>query len=169
MTIDNWTGFDIPASSLDEAADWIARLDSDSVSPQDQYVFMCWLEKSYSNRRAYEELSLSWAKFSLLKSSEHLIDVPQVLQFPILDGAKTMAWHNREATWWARVDFRTPIIVLAGLIVSILATPLPTSPEIQDPMVKSSSQNHSITEIADLAVKFDKSNNIQSLGFSALD
>ena len=47
-----------------EASEWIARLQSESVSSADRAAFEAWREASPRNQRAYEELSVTWQRFT---------------------------------------------------------------------------------------------------------
>jgi len=57
----------IPARALDEAAGWIARLRSDSVSEQDQQGFALWLAADACHRRAMDSMLDMWDDLAVVK------------------------------------------------------------------------------------------------------
>lgn len=82
MTIDEWVGEGIPDEVSEQAARWIAILDSDDIDPLEWKRFSEWLEKDPINRWAFEELSEVWARLETLGDSRHLLEESQVLDFP---------------------------------------------------------------------------------------
>jgi ferric-dicitrate binding protein FerR (iron transport regulator) len=83
MSIDEWIGSGIPEDISDEAAHWIARLDSDSVDANDWHEFSIWLNKDPQNPWAFEELSEMWARLETLGDLQHMLDKSKVLHFPL--------------------------------------------------------------------------------------
>ena len=82
MSIDEWVGFEIPEEISDQAAQWIARLDSDSLNDEDYEQFSIWLEQDPVHRSAFEELSEMWARIGTLGEYKHQIHESKVLNFP---------------------------------------------------------------------------------------
>jgi ferric-dicitrate binding protein FerR (iron transport regulator) len=116
MSIDEWVGFEIPEEISNQAAQWIARLDSDSINDDDYKAFSNWLEEDPINRFAFEELSEMWARIGTLGEYKHQINESKVLNFPqSTNHIKTAS--NRPSN----VQQITAIIlILIGLAVPII-------------------------------------------------
>lgn len=82
MNIEEWSGYEVSELVLEEAANWIASLDSKSLDENGQIAFYDWLQAHPSHRHAYLELSELWAKSSCIKSMEHMVEKSQVVPFP---------------------------------------------------------------------------------------
>lgn len=82
MNIEEWSGYEVSELVLEEAAIWIAALDSNNLDESRQIAFYEWLQAHPSHQHAYLELSELWAKSSCIKSMEHMVEKSQVLPFP---------------------------------------------------------------------------------------
>lgn len=82
MSLDGWIGVGISDEVIEQAHSWIARLDSNLITDGERLQFWHWLDESPEHRWAYEELSESWAKLSMLKDAEHQVDRSRVVAFP---------------------------------------------------------------------------------------
>jgi ferric-dicitrate binding protein FerR (iron transport regulator) len=82
LNIEEWSGFELSELVLEEAANWIAALDSKTLDETGQIAFYDWLQAHPSHQHAYLELSELWAKSSCIKSMEHLVERSQVVTFP---------------------------------------------------------------------------------------
>lgn len=82
MNIEEWSGYEVSELVLEEAANWIASLDSNSLDDNQQITFYTWLQEHPSHQHAYLELSELWAKSSCIKSMEHMVEKSKVLTFP---------------------------------------------------------------------------------------
>ncbi|WP_339719645.1 DUF4880 domain-containing protein [uncultured Paraglaciecola sp.] len=82
MNIEEWSGYEVSEGVLEDAANWIALLDSNTLDEKGQIAFYEWLQAQPAHQHAYLELSEMWAKSSCLKSMEHLVEKSQVLSFP---------------------------------------------------------------------------------------
>ncbi len=78
--VDEWIGEKIPEDILDEAAVWIARLDSDQATRHDRLEFARWLDKDPVHQHAFQELSPVWARMSTLGGIKNLIDNEKVVE-----------------------------------------------------------------------------------------
>ncbi|MFT2089783.1 FecR family protein [Paraglaciecola sp. 2405UD69-4] len=87
MTIFEWVVDNIPDEKLDEAALWIARLDSEEVTKQDQVDFAIWLQSDPIHAKAYEELTPVWAKLSTLSELNVLLEHEDIVP---ISHARTM-------------------------------------------------------------------------------
>ena len=94
MQIDDWIVHEIPEHVITEASDWIVQLDrlqSDDYSTAMkqsncalEQQFYDWLNHDLAHQIAFLQLSETWAKMSMLKHMEHLIEHSEVLSFPAL-------------------------------------------------------------------------------------
>ena len=82
MNIEEWSGYEVSELVLEEAANWIASLDSNSLDDNQQITFYTWLQEHPSHQHAYLELSELWAKSSCINSMEHMVEKSKVLTFP---------------------------------------------------------------------------------------
>lgn len=89
MSFEEWTGYDLNQNTLDEAAEWLLRLDaiendkSSQLESEQMLAFYEWLESDPSHQQAYYELSELWAKSACIKEAEQLLHTSKVLKFPI--------------------------------------------------------------------------------------
>jgi ferric-dicitrate binding protein FerR (iron transport regulator) len=82
LNIEEWSGYELSELVLEEAANWIASLDSKTLDENGQIAFYDWLQAHPSHQHAYLELSELWAKSSCIKSMENLVEKSQVVSFP---------------------------------------------------------------------------------------
>jgi ferric-dicitrate binding protein FerR (iron transport regulator) len=82
LNIEEWSGFELSEAVLEEAANWIASLDSNSLDETQQIAFYTWLQAHPSHQHAYLELSELWAKSSCIKGMEHMVEKSKVVPFP---------------------------------------------------------------------------------------
>jgi len=82
LNIEEWSGYEVSEGVLEQAANWIAVLDSQNLEDKQQIAFYDWLQQHPSHQQAYLELSELWAKSSCINSMEHLVETSKVLSFP---------------------------------------------------------------------------------------
>ena len=71
--MEEWIGQTIPEHIVDEASEWIARLDMGTHDADLQSAFQIWLDSDPLHKASFEELSLLWAKSSVIKTlSNHV-------------------------------------------------------------------------------------------------
>jgi transmembrane sensor len=102
MTISEWVVDNIPDEKLDEAALWIARLDSEEVTKQDQRNFANWLQEDPIHAKAYEELTPVWAKLSTLSELKELLeheDIVPISQARPLTIESTVGVRGSAPSW----------------------------------------------------------------------
>lgn len=104
MNIEEWSGYELSELVLEEAANWIAALDSKTLDETGQIAFYDWLQAHPSHQHAYLELSELWAKSSCIKSMEHLVERSQVVSFPdkkIKAAPQAETLHPSSSPAWA--------------------------------------------------------------------
>ena len=80
---DDWIGRQIPDQVMEDAASWMALLDSSACSPADRIAFARWLGEDPLHQGAFEELSEIWARLQMLSDVPAMIDHPDVIPFPV--------------------------------------------------------------------------------------
>lgn len=115
MSLDEWVGHGIPDEVIDLAIVWIAKLDSQNLTEQERQSFYCWLDEDPTHRWAFEELSEIWAKTSLLKDKEHLVEQSRVLHFPSAINEDT---HNPIISANS-LSYIAIVLILLGVVVPL--------------------------------------------------
>lgn len=121
MNIEEWSGYEVSELVLEEAAKWIAFLDSKSEDENRQTAFYTWLQAHPSHQHAYLELSELWAKSACIKSIEHMVEKSRVVPFPgqisrlsnqteILQPTSSPAWAYSLAIGLIFIGLSLPII-----------------------------------------------------------
>jgi transmembrane sensor len=99
----DWLGENISDVVMDDAASWMAILDSERCNMADRAAFAQWLDEDVSHRWAFEELSEVWAKLRTLNDVEPLLQQPDVVVFPRVTVAQispsTVAKDNVRSDW----------------------------------------------------------------------
>ena len=113
MSLDEWVGHGIPDEVVDSAIAWIAKLDSQDVTEQQRQEFYDWLDDDPMHRWAFEELSEIWARTSVLKDQEHLVEKSRILHFP----APTNKDQNRSRHLLNPLPYLAIVLIAFGLIV----------------------------------------------------
>ena len=78
----DWFSNNVSDVVMDDAASWMAILDSERCNMSDRVAFAQWLDEDPSHRWAFEELSEVWAKLRILNDVEPLLQQPNVVPFP---------------------------------------------------------------------------------------
>lgn len=81
-SINDWLGRNVPDAVMDDAAAWLARLDSEQSTLADRAAFARWLNEDATHQWAFEELSEVWARLHTLADVRPLLDDPGVRLFP---------------------------------------------------------------------------------------
>lgn len=79
---DDWIGRSIPDAVMEDAASWMALLDSDHCTAAQRATFAQWLSEDPIHQGAFEELSAVWAKLHILTDIQSLTEHPDVIPFP---------------------------------------------------------------------------------------
>jgi transmembrane sensor len=78
----DWLGENIPDVVMEDAATWMALLDSERSTEADRIGFARWLDEDPTHRWALEELSEVWARLRTLSDIEPLLDEDKVVRLP---------------------------------------------------------------------------------------
>lgn len=121
----DWLGNKIPDVVMDDAAAWMAILDSERCNSGDRAAFAQWLDEDSCHRWAFEELSEVWAKLRTLNEVEPLLQHPDVVSFPGAAAARKSSHANRNES--VRSDWSTlvvsALVCLGALVHFSLASP----------------------------------------------
>ena len=79
----DWIGQNIPDQIMEDAASWLALLDSASCTRSDRFAFVRWLNAEPLHQRAFEELSEVWARLHTLTDMPAMLDHHDVIPFPV--------------------------------------------------------------------------------------
>lgn len=82
MSMEEWTGYEVSESALEQAAQWIAMLDSNNLTDTDRLNFYSWLQQHPSHQSAFLELSELWAKSACINTMSELVERSSVIAFP---------------------------------------------------------------------------------------
>jgi transmembrane sensor len=78
----DWLGENIPDVVMEDAASWMALLDSERSTEADRIGFARWLDEDPTHRWALEELSEVWARLRTLSDIEPLLEQDKVVRLP---------------------------------------------------------------------------------------
>jgi len=81
-SLHEWIGEEIPDVIMDDAARWLALLDSDLCNAADRLGFARWLDEDTRHRWAFEELSEVWARLRTLKDVGTATQHPDIIRLP---------------------------------------------------------------------------------------
>ncbi|MEM9301035.1 MAG: FecR domain-containing protein, partial [Pseudomonadota bacterium] len=123
MSLDDWLGDRIPDVIMDDAAQWMTRLDADRCNTGDRLAFARWLEEDTRHRAAFEELSEVWARLHTLTEIEVDAEAAPVLAFPERPRQPAARSSRRPA----RSD-RSALAAAAVLAIGLLAHALLRTP-----------------------------------------
>ncbi|MEP0354346.1 MAG: FecR domain-containing protein [Paraglaciecola sp.] len=125
MTIHEWVVDNIPDDKLDEAALWIARLDSEEVTKKNHRDFAKWLQSDPINAKAYEELTPVWARLSTLSELKELVDHEDIIplfQAKTLTIESTIGARGSAPGWSIKA---TLCFLIIGFLALIFFEPKP--------------------------------------------
>ncbi|WP_299075056.1 DUF4880 domain-containing protein [uncultured Paraglaciecola sp.] len=83
MNIEEWSGHEVSELVLEQAANWLAKLDSNDLPESQHIAFYVWLQAEPAHQHAYMELSELWAKSACIKGMEHMLEKSKVVPFPV--------------------------------------------------------------------------------------
>lgn len=115
---DDWIGQNIPDEIMEQAAGWMALLDSSQATAADRIAFAQWLSEDSLHQGAFEELSEVWARLHILSDVPSMIEHPNVIPFPA--SAQVDAFEDevtvRQPEWTTLV---ASLLLFVGVLVHI--------------------------------------------------
>ncbi len=113
---DDWIGLAIPESVMEDAAAWMALLDSDDCTQAQRISFAQWLSEDPIRQSAFEELSAVWAKLHILTDVKSLTEHPDVIPFPATAEAPLFEdeVHATSSGW---STLAASVLVIVGVMV----------------------------------------------------
>ena len=122
---EGWLGENVPESVMEDAAGWMAVLDSEGCTLADRMAFTRWLAEDPLHQWGFEELSEVWARLNTLTDVNRLVDHPKVALFSVPKAAERRAFSPTEAG--GQRDWSTlaaaAVVVLGACIHLIFSTP----------------------------------------------
>lgn len=112
-----WVGQDIPEAILEDAARWLAMLDSERCDEADRGSFARWLDEDPRHQWAFEELSEVWARLRTLADIEPLLDQAKVVRLPAAQPAGPAAGSEQRVSRhdWSAVAAMAIVALGVGL------------------------------------------------------
>lgn len=124
---EGWLGENVPEGILEDAAAWMALLDSDECAPADRLAFARWLAEDPMHQWGFEELSEVWARLHTLTDINHLVDHPKIVPFPDPAAAERQAFPPAERDAGGRQEWSTlaaaALVVIGACIHLVFGTP----------------------------------------------
>jgi len=115
-SLEGWISENIPDVVMQDAAAWLARLDSQHCGPADRLAFTRWLAEDPTHRWAYQELSEVWARLRTLEEvGEQAAKESKVVPFPAGTGLR----YDEQAARPSR-DWSTLAVVLTVLLAAAM-------------------------------------------------
>ena len=112
---DDWIGQNVPDHIMEEAASWLALLDSSHCTLDDRAAFAHWLSADPLHQGAFEELSEVWARLHTLSDVPALTQHPDVIPFPAPPDSETFADEEpANKSEWSTMA--ASILVILGVI-----------------------------------------------------
>jgi transmembrane sensor len=121
--IDGWLGENIPDEMMEEAASWMALLDSSGCTPADRARFAQWLSADPLHHGAFGELSEVWARLRILSDVPVLVEHPNVVPFPVAprERAVTNELAPKSSEW---STLAASLLIIVGCVLHFsLRTP----------------------------------------------
>lgn len=81
-SISDWISESVPEHAMEDAAAWVARLDSERCNSADLLAFARWLGEEPRHRWAFQDLSEVWARLRTLADVGPMLDDPKVRRLP---------------------------------------------------------------------------------------
>jgi transmembrane sensor len=124
----DWIPEDIPEPIMEDAARWMAVLDSSECNDADRLSFARWLDEDPLHRWAFQDLSEVWAQLRTLSDVRPLLDQPMVHRLP---GSAPAAATAQAGATPRRPRREWSAILAAGLVVLAALIRLVAGPTVQ--------------------------------------
>lgn len=118
-SLGDWVAQEVPQPITDDAARWMALLDSERCNETDRLAFARWLDEDPRHRWAFQELSEVWAQLRTLREVRPMMDDAQVRRLstprraapPVVPAAQR---HRRE---WSTI--LASVFAIVGLLIHL--------------------------------------------------
>ena len=123
-SLGDWIPEEIPEAIMEDAARWMALLDSGRCNEADRLSFARWLDEDSQHRWAFQELSEVWARLRTLADVKPLLDQPMVRRLPVSRPSPPVAeaaQGSRQGDWSALAA--SALVVLGVLLHMAMGTP----------------------------------------------
>jgi len=118
-SLGDWVAQEIPQPITDDAARWMALLDSERCNEADRLAFARWLDEDPRHRWAFQELSEVWAQLRTLSDVRPMMDEAQVHRLP---SSRPMAPPAVRAARTPRHEWSTllaSVFAVIGLLIHL--------------------------------------------------
>ena len=118
-SLGDWVAQEIPQPITDDAARWMALLDSERCNEADRLGFARWLDEDPRHRWAFQELSEVWAQLRTLSDVRPMMDRAEVARLP---SSRPVASPAALATRRPRKEWSTilaSVFAVAGLLIHL--------------------------------------------------
>ncbi|HSF76985.1 MAG TPA: FecR domain-containing protein [Steroidobacteraceae bacterium] len=118
-SLGDWVAQEIPQPITDDAAGWMALLDSERCNEADRLAFARWLDEDPRHRWAFQELSEVWAQLRTLGDVRPMMDWAQVRRLP---SARPAAPAVAPTLWAPRREWSTllaSVFAIVGLLIHL--------------------------------------------------
>ena len=122
MSLDGWLGIGLRDQVVDEAIEWVIRLDDSDLSDHDRLQFFIWLEQSPEHHWAYEEISEVWSKLHGLREVADALHRSEVIAFPLGPSTtENTALVGLKGDPFTRWSWSAIILVVVGMVAAAIA------------------------------------------------
>lgn len=116
----DWIGRNVPDVIMEDAAAWMALLDSPDCSAADRVSFARWLSEDPMHRWAFEELSEVWARLRSLTDMQELADQPDVIRFPESRIEERIFPESRAASKFEWSTVAAVLVLVVGIVFHVV-------------------------------------------------
>ena len=121
MSLDGWLGIGLRDQVVDEAIEWVIRLDDSDLSEHDRRQFFIWLEQSPEHHWAYEEISEVWSKLHGLREVADAMHRSEVITFPPKPSISQNAASARiKVDPFSAWSWSAMILVVVGMVAAAI-------------------------------------------------
>lgn len=101
MSMEEWTGFSVPEPILEEASQWIVKLDTNDITEQQRICFTVWLASDPLHQTAYAELSDLWARTSVIKRFSDHVEHSNLIgaNLSVVNSSQSISVQNEQTVW----------------------------------------------------------------------
>jgi len=118
-SLGDWVAQEIPQPITDDAARWMALLDSERCNEVDRLAFARWLDEDPRHRWAFQDLSEVWAQLRTLGEVRPMMDEARVRRLPSSrpTAAPVAAAARRPRKEWSTI--LASVFAIVGLLIHL--------------------------------------------------